>query len=516
MEIISGRYKISTRKLGTGGFSEVFLGIDMETNKRVAIKKVSLTQRNLKKEQTLEKLNLEIDLMRKLKHTNIVEFYDVIKMDTDWYIIMEYCNAGTLENVIKFNKAMDEKKAIKFNREANTYYYLAQLKDALDYLRKSDHVHRDIKPMNILLVKEFGSDSLATSLDDYGTIFKSDEQLDESIEITNFDRSEKIILKLADFGLAKAYSDDNDSLMNTLCGSPLYMAPELLIGNKYTSKADLWSYGVIMYELLFGEHPTPAVTLPQLVSAVKSKSIDFHNEKNFTHYCFDLLTRLLVKNQEERIEWHQFFNHKWFVYWEKKVSEGEDPSIELEHSRELPTSYDRIVIGAVSTPIKSNIDDMSLYQKPSSIPLDYPNKSLELSGSEKMSVGISPLGLSNLSRMKTDSIYYKSYVQGTYSDYPSSYPPEKKTTQPLATSVRRITSTSHFFHSPTKQDEKGPNHYSESYNDSPQSRIFKHVFTDTSKEEPINSIVIEDYHGRTVPKSEPIDIKKQSVQNRKK
>lgn len=532
MEIISGRYKIGNRKLGTGGFAEVFLGVDLKTNKKVAIKKVSLLQKNMKKEQTLEKLNLETELMKKLNHANIVEYYDVVKTDNEWYIIMEYCNAGTLENVIKFNEAMNKKKIIDFDREATTYYYLTQLKDALNHLRESDHVHRDIKPMNILLTKDSLMDTLETSMEGFGPIFKSDEQLKESIEITNFNHSEKIVLKLADFGLAKSFTEQDELLMNTLCGSPLYMAPELLMGDKYTSKADLWSYGVIMYELLFGTHPTPAITLHQLVSKVKSESINFHTEKNFTPYCFDLLKRLLVKNYDKRIDWAQFFNHKWFIYW-RKVYDGENPSIQLEHSRELVTSHDRIVRRTLSSPIKINKDINKLSSPDIYKNESFKNVSLNLLESDQIETdqieslkesptNISPLGSSNLSKMKIDSIYSRNYNPGTYSDYPSSFPPtdpRRKMTQPLSISVRRITSTdSHFFGSP-KKELTGTNEinsgYSKSYGASPQSRIFKNFINkpDTDDEPKI----IDDYQGPiTHKKSEPIDIKKQIIQNNKK
>lgn len=536
MEIINKRYKIGSRKLGTGGFAEVFIGVDMKTNKQVAIKKISLSQKSLRKDQVLEKLKLEIELMKKLNHVNIVGYYDVAKTNTDWYIVMEYCNAGTLDNVIKFNKEMNKKKLINFNREANTFYYLSQLKDALDYLRKEDHVHRDIKPMNILLTKDLNIDhdnyddyGMKTSLDNFGAIFDSDEQLNKNIDITNFNPSEKIVLKLADFGLAKSCIENDDFLMKTLCGSPLYMAPELLMGSEYTSKADLWSYGIIMYELLFGEHPTLATSFPQLVSKIKSESINFHVEKNFTPQCFDLLKRLLVKHSDKRIEWDEFFNHEWFSYW-KKVTKGLDPkphSSQLDHSKELDNLNDKIVRRAASTPVKIDNLSKNLYNHIS----NYCNESIDLSTSDKNSLpkesstGISPLSSSNLSKMKTNAMYSKSYTPGTYSDYPSSYPPSdprRKQSQPLSVSVKRITSTdSNFFNS--KKELTTTNFldtgYSKSYGDSPQSRIFQHFMRkpNDSESEMNNDSrnIIDDYVSIIPKKSDPININKQSHPNGK-
>jgi len=201
MNIIDDKYIIENIKLGTGGFAEVFLGTDLRTNRKLAIKKVSLNQKNLREEQTLKKLQFEIEIMQKLKHPNVVEYYDVVKTNTDWYIMMEYCNAGTLDNVIKYNEQMNKSKSIVFNREANTYYYMNQLKDALKYIRQTGHVHRDIKPMNILLTRIMSTGiSNNSSLDNLGSIFTADEQLMANIDKTNFDHSQNIILKLADFG----------------------------------------------------------------------------------------------------------------------------------------------------------------------------------------------------------------------------------------------------------------------------------------------------------------------------
>ncbi|XWV26016.1 putative serine threonine-protein kinase [Tupanvirus soda lake] len=470
MEIINGKYKLENTKLGSGGFSEVFLGTDITTNQQVAIKRVSLSQKSLQEEDTFKKLNTEIGLMQTLDHPNIVKYYDVVKTPTHWYIIMEYCNMGTLEDVIKFNESMSKKKLLKFNREANTYYYLNQLKDALNYLRKKGCIHRDIKPMNILLTKNITSDS---SLVDSGTIFKSDEQI-ASLDKSKLDQDEKIVVKLADFGLAKSYMETEESLMNTICGSPLYMAPELILNKEYNSKADLWSFGVIMYQLLYGIHPQSASSFPQLVRNLKTQSIDFKLNKNFTPHCFDLVSKLLIKDPRKRLNWVELFNHKWFLYW-KNINNGEEDTFfirkippDLTNTRNGTKFNDPEYKNEIKEglkPIKRTVSNgltnitntstmsfsrglnISTNAKPATEPIKITNaRSLDRrndfpENSPKFSTQIgspnspnSPLGYSNLSRMKIENFFPRSYTQGSYSDYPSSYPPS----DPKATHSRSL------------------------------------------------------------------------------
>ncbi|AKI80251.1 putative serine threonine-protein kinase [Acanthamoeba polyphaga mimivirus] len=296
MEIINNRYKMSDTVLGKGGFSEVFLGTDMYTDNKVAIKKINITGKNSSDIKFLNKLDFEIRTMQILNHPNIVAYHDVMKTENYWYIVMEYCNFGTLNDVIKFNK---NKGISSSDLEKNTYYYLNQLRDALNYIINMGYIHRDIKPMNILLTKSTNHDN-------------------ENSENINYDRSNSLILKLADFGLTKKCSENEEDIMNTICGSPLYMAPELFFNQHYNSQSDIWSFGIIMYQLLFHEHPINATNYSQLKNGLKNQKINFPKNNMFSNYCFDLLSKTLAKDPKDRLNWSELFHHYWFIHWSKQ------------------------------------------------------------------------------------------------------------------------------------------------------------------------------------------------------
>lgn len=370
MHVINYKYHLSDTKLGSGAYSQVYLGHNVLDDDPVAIKCIDLNDKKNKEKSTLERIQTEIDLMQTFDHPNIVKYHDMVKTNDFWYIIMEYCDTGTLEQMIKYNVNMSKKTG--FNREYHTFYYLNQLKDALNYLRSKGCAHRDIKPMNILLTRK-----------------------NKSLEVNElYDDKENIVMKLADFGLSRSHSDASDNLMDTICGSPLYMAPELIFNKKYDTKADLWSFGIVMYQLLFGIHPHSSDTFDQLLRSLKNKKINFFMNRNFTEHCFDLLKKLLINDPCKRIEWNDLFQHQWFAFWENHGDTVylRNPTNQIQKSK----------------PINIKLKDRS--ESAPSIIHHYSSPVLIKS----------PLGPSNLSRMKIDQSFLKKY------HYPFSYPPDEK------------------------------------------------------------------------------------------
>lgn len=258
-----GPYLYYKPAIGKGSFSRVYQGYNVTSKQPVAVKKIS---KDALKKMSISRLNKEIELIKKLDHPNIVRFFDVIQYNTDIYIISEFCDGGDFSTLLKTPLS-----------ESMTKFYFRQLVEGLRYLQANNIVHRDLKPKNILLTK-----------------------------IDNTD-----ILKIADFGFACQF--EQSVMLETLCGTPLYMAPEIVKRNKYTPQTDLWSLGVILYEMLFHSHPygKPYNLLDLIKKVEKNKIIMPKN--NLSSDCESLLTGLLQVDPKKRISWEDLFAHPWLA-----------------------------------------------------------------------------------------------------------------------------------------------------------------------------------------------------------
>jgi serine/threonine protein kinase len=273
------KYNINPKPIGSGSFATVYHGVD-QFGKNVAIKRIKITSVN---DKMLEKFLFELHIGTVLDNKNIVKCIETFKTERHWYIVSEYCDAGTFIDIINLVK----KKHDTIDKESTAKIYLNQLKDAIKYLRDIDVIHRDLKPQNILL----------KTIDDNG--------------------KQIVIVKLADFGFARYFNkntqQDNgdDNMVTTICGSPIYMAPEMLINGKYNMKADLWSFGVIMYETMFGFCPfNYPKNISQLCEKIKNQNILYPIE--YSNECIDLIKSLLTNEPEKRMTWNDFFEHPWF------------------------------------------------------------------------------------------------------------------------------------------------------------------------------------------------------------
>ena len=115
-------------------------------------------------------------------------------------------------------------------------------------------------------------------------------------------------LKLADFGFAQKFF--NDQTKTALRGSPLYMAPEMILKKRYDAKVDLWSTGVILYECLFGKAPYKSTTVDELMSKIaEDAAIVVPDSPSISENCHDLLTRCLTRDPSHRISYEEFFQH---------------------------------------------------------------------------------------------------------------------------------------------------------------------------------------------------------------
>ncbi|BES94860.1 MIT (microtubule interacting and transport) domain [Nesidiocoris tenuis] len=272
-------YRILER-IGSGSYSVVYKARHVDSGEEVAVK--CILKCNLSPTGRDNIIN-EIQIMKMLMDPHILSMIDFQYDEWYIYLILEFCSGGDLSSFIKSRRKLSERTCRKF---------MQQLALGLKFLRSKNITHFDLKPQNLLLVT-----------------------------------TPSLSLKIGDFGLSGFLSEE--AHVNVLKGSPLYMAPEILLGKEVDPKADLWSVGVIFYECLFGEAPLAHSRTHQLVRILKSDQ-HINIPPGLSDECRDLLSRLLVIQPKDRISFDSFFSH---------------PFLDLEH---YPTdeSYQKAVASA--------------------------------------------------------------------------------------------------------------------------------------------------------------------------
>jgi serine/threonine-protein kinase ULK2 len=202
------------QRLGSGSFATVYKGVkvdssDTEGAEFVAIKAITRVSEKLTR-KVLENLELEISILRTYRHPNIVCLHDVQKTERHFYLILEYCGGGDVQRLIRTRKngRLSERLTRRLMRD---------LASGLQFLWGQELIHRDIKPQNLLLTGPLPLDELNDPAS-----FGAHEEMRQKADFP----SAQFGLKIADFGFARHLQ--TTSLAETLCGSPLYMAPEIL------------------------------------------------------------------------------------------------------------------------------------------------------------------------------------------------------------------------------------------------------------------------------------------------
>ncbi|MGD7043635.1 Stk1 family PASTA domain-containing Ser/Thr kinase [Jeotgalibacillus proteolyticus] len=203
---LNGRYKI-LRSIGGGGMANVFLAHDMILDRDVAVKVLRLDYVN--ENDSMKRFQREAQSATSLTHPNIVSMYDVGDEDDQYYLVMEYVEGMTLKEYIQHHSPVPMKDAIKI---------MSQLTSAISHAHHNGIIHRDIKPQNILV-------------DHNGDI------------------------KITDFGIAMALSATSITQTNSVMGTVHYLSPEQARGGIATKKSDIYSLGIVMFELITGRLP---------------------------------------------------------------------------------------------------------------------------------------------------------------------------------------------------------------------------------------------------------------------
>ncbi|XP_056443486.1 serine/threonine-protein kinase ULK1 [Gadus chalcogrammus] len=264
-----GKFEFSRKDLiGHGAFAVVFKGRHREKHDwEVAVK--CINKKNLSKSQTL--LGKEIKILKELKHENIVALLDFQETASSVYLVMEYCNGGDLADYLHSKGTLSEDTIRVF---------LQQIAGAMQVLHGKGIIHRDLKPQNILLSYPPGRKS----------------------------HSNNTCIKIADFGFAR-YLQTN-MMAATLCGSPMYMAPEVIMSQHYDAKADLWSIGTIVFQCLTGKAPFQASSPQDLrLFYEKNKNLIPSIPRETSSHLRVLLLALLQRNHKDRMDFDEFFTH---------------------------------------------------------------------------------------------------------------------------------------------------------------------------------------------------------------
>ncbi|KAG0244036.1 Serine/threonine-protein kinase [Actinomortierella wolfii] len=294
---------IIEREIGHGSFATVYKGYHRHTREAVAIKSV---RRSKLTKKLLENLASEINILKGIRHDHIVALVDCKETNSHIHLVMEYCAGGDLSQYIKRRDGPPSLPSPPGGglNEVIVRHFLKQLASALEFLRSKNLIHRDLKPQNLLLHPVSSNEDTSG----YGLP----------------------TLKVADFGFARSLP--HLSLAETLCGSPLYMAPEILRYEKYDAKADLWSVGTVLYEMCTGKPPFRAQNHVELLKRIEmaQDTITFPGETSATmdrtssspapspssnhspmvpisEDIRSLIRQLLKRNPVERISFEEFF-----------------------------------------------------------------------------------------------------------------------------------------------------------------------------------------------------------------
>ena len=251
-KMICNRYKIIDH-LGTGGMATVWLGYDTILDRNVAIKTFKIDAND---EDAVKRFNREAKAVTSLSHPNIVSIYDVENEGDFYYLILEYVEGMTLKDYMMKNPKMPIETIVHISK---------QIADGLCHAHQNGIIHRDIKPQNILM-------------------------------------NENLTCKITDFGIARAYGDTTLTQTNQMLGTVYYLSPEQARGNVATAQSDIYSLGILIFEMITGQIPfkgesAVAIALKHLQEELPD--IDKFRE-NVPQSVKNIVLKATMKNPNER------------------------------------------------------------------------------------------------------------------------------------------------------------------------------------------------------------------------
>lgn len=253
--MIGNRYEIQ-EQVGTGGMGTVFRGVDVQSSTPVAVKLLK-AEAAAYDPDAIERFMREAEVLRQLNHPNMVKVLASMQEDDRHYIVMEYVHGGSLNDLLRNQPMPPISQVLRISIE---------LADALTRAHYLKIIHRDIKPANVLIEEDGTS-------------------------------------KLTDFGVAHIGTKERVTQMGALVGTPDYMAPEVVNGDDVDTRADIWSFGVMLFEMLAGRRPFGGESLSQVLIGIISHATPDLEEirPDVPPALLDLIYRMLEKDRVARI-----------------------------------------------------------------------------------------------------------------------------------------------------------------------------------------------------------------------
>ncbi|KAL4438313.1 hypothetical protein ABPG74_009736 [Tetrahymena malaccensis] len=257
------QYVLLNNKLGKGSYGVVYRGyLESDENQIIAAKQIPIKE-ICSSTSRIQYIKSEIENLQKVDSKYVVKLLGVSRTQTNLYMFLEYCVDGDLKSYLKSkeNKILSEPEAIKIFKH---------IVEGFKELTKYKIIHRDIKPANLLMSNG--------------------------------------IVKIGDFGFSKVVKD-NEARIQSFVGSPLYMAPQILEQQPFSAKCDVWSTGVVLYEMLYGKTPWNGDSQLNLYKNIQKQPLVFPDQPMRSSKLKSLIKKMLQYHEKDRISWQEIFNH---------------------------------------------------------------------------------------------------------------------------------------------------------------------------------------------------------------
>ena len=307
-----GRQFLVQEQLGSGGFAKCFRVIDSQTSCSYAAKVIC--KQLIKDENIQRKLRAEIHIHSQLNHPNIVKFDSNFEDDNNLYIILELCPNNTLLELVQKRKVLSEKHAKRF---------VLDIVEALRYIHSQNVIHRDIKLGNLFLDAKFS-------------------------------------VKIGDFGLSTKILSNPPELKKTLCGTPNYIAPEIIARQGYSFPVDIWALGIVLYTILIGKPPFYSETKNhrELCQMILNEPVKF--QEGISENAKELIGALLRKIPSER---PSLDGIKRFAFFAESKNPLLDAFVEKENAENLANYSSKALIHSDTVPSSTSSLILNVLQK---------------------------------------------------------------------------------------------------------------------------------------------------------